>query len=72
MSGIAVFGADEDLLGGRMIALLQQHVIDLLALRREPEPARGQALGQIAAHFVLDHPAHGTGKINPSPELVNT
>ena len=33
------FGADENLLGGRVIALLQQHVIDLLPLRREPEPA---------------------------------
>ena len=32
-------GADEDLLGGRMIALLQQHVIDLLPLRREPQAA---------------------------------
>jgi hypothetical protein len=49
-----VFGAEEDLLRRRMIALLQQHVIDVLALRREPEPARGQALVQIAAQFVLN------------------
>ena len=48
-------GADEDLLGGRMIALLEQHVIDLLPLRREPEAARVQPFGETAIQFFLDH-----------------
>jgi hypothetical protein len=46
-----LFGADENLLGGRMIALVQQHVIDLLALRRQTQAGRAQLFGQVL--FVL-------------------
>jgi len=67
-----VFGTEEDLLRRRMIALLQQHVIDVLALRREPEPARGQALVQIALNLFLTTRLISRTKLNPSPELVNT
>ena len=67
MSGIGLFGADEHLLGGRMIALLQQHVIDMLALRREPQPARGQPLVQIAVQFFLDR-IHVSGNNKHEPE----
>ena len=70
ISGMVFLVADEDLLGGRMVALLQQHVIDVLALRREPEPARCQALVQVPIHrFLLDH-AHGNGKIRTNPKRV--
>ena len=62
MSGIGLFGADENLLRGRMIALLQQHVIDVLALRREPEPARVQAFGQLPIQFVVAGGHHGNCK----------
>jgi hypothetical protein len=44
----------------------------VLALRREPEPARGQALVQVNAQSFLLDPAHLTGKLNPSPGFVNT
>ena len=43
-----IFGPDKNLLGGRVIALLQQHVIDPFTLRREAQAARRQARAQIA------------------------
>jgi hypothetical protein len=46
-----LFGADENLLGGRMVALVQQHVIDLLALRRQAQTGGAQLFGQVL--FVL-------------------
>ena len=42
-----LLGADENLLGGRMVALVEQHVIDLLALRREAQAGRTQLFGQV-------------------------
>lgn len=67
-----LFGPDEDLLGGRVIALLQQHVVNVLALRRGPESARRQAFIQVSAHrFLLDQ-AHATGTLDPPPASVNT
>jgi len=62
-------GADENLLGGRVIALVQQHVIDLLPLRREPEAARVQPLDQATVQFFLD-PIHDVDKINMNPKRV--
>jgi hypothetical protein len=44
----------------------------VLALRRGPQPARGQALVQIAAQFFLLDPVHLTGTLNPPHGLVNT
>ena len=41
------FGADKNFLGGRMIALVQQHIIDLLALRRETQTGRAQLFSQV-------------------------
>ena len=40
-------GPHEDLLGGWVIAFLQQHVIDMLPLWREAEPERRQTLGKL-------------------------
>ena len=50
-------GADENFLGGRMIALVQQHVIDLLALRREAQTAGVQPtlFGQVMFVFCWLH-----------------
>ena len=39
-------GPNEHFLGGGMVPLLHQHLIDLLALRRKPKTTGGQALGQ--------------------------
>jgi len=64
------FDADEDLLGGGVVALLQQHVIDVLALGREPEPTRRQAFAQAAARFFVLDRIHHRGKINASMESV--
>jgi hypothetical protein len=36
-----------------MIALLDEHVIDLLPLRREPQTARAQPFGQVALNFAV-------------------
>jgi len=66
----AALGADEDLLGGGVVTLLQQHVIDVLALGREPEPTRRQAFAQAAARFFVLDRIHHRGKINASMESV--
>jgi hypothetical protein len=55
-----------------MIALLNEHVIDLLPLRREPQTARGQALVQIAIRFFLLDQTHLTGTLDRSQAPVNT
>ena len=44
--GQGFLGPHEDLFGGRVIAFLEQHVINVLALRRGPQAPRGEALGQ--------------------------
>ena len=67
-----LFGPDEDLLGGRVIALLDEHVIDLLPLRCEMETARGEPLIQIAARFFLFDQVHGTGKLAQPIRPVNS
>ena len=48
------FGADKNFLRSRMIALLEQDIIDLLALRRGPQAACGQARAQVAAGLLFD------------------
>lgn len=48
-------GAEKHFLGSRMIALLEQNVIDLLALRREPEAARIQPFAEFANCLFPDH-----------------
>jgi hypothetical protein len=45
-------GADKDLLGGGMIALLQQNVIDLLALRRQSQATGAQPFGETLIQFI--------------------
>ena len=67
-----LFGPDENLLGRRVIALLQQHVVNVLALRRGPEPARGQALVQVPAHRFLPDQVHATGTLDRTQAPVNT
>lgn len=42
-----LFRADKNFVGGRMVALLHQHVINALALRRETKAARVQTLAKI-------------------------
>jgi len=48
-----LLGADKNFLGGRMIALVQQHVIDLLALRCETQASRAQLFGQVLLVLVV-------------------
>ena len=45
------FGADEDLLDGGMIALLEQNIVHMLPLRRETKAAGGEPLVEAAIHF---------------------
>ena len=42
-----LLGTDENLLRSRMIALVQQHVIDLLALGREAQAGGAQLFRQV-------------------------
>ena len=70
--GHGFFGPDEDLLRRGMVALLQQHIINMLALGRKPEPARRQALIQFAIQFSLLDRTHLTGTLDRFPGPVNT
>ena len=44
--GQSFLGAHEHLFGGRMIAFLEQDVVNVLALRRGPKASRGKPFGQ--------------------------
>ena len=57
----AFLGAQEDLFSGRVVALLDQHVINMLALGRESKSARRQTLVD-AMHFLLDR-RHSVGNV---------
>ena len=56
-----MFGPNKDLLGGRMVAFLQQHRINVLALRREPKPAGRQMLIQLVTRCSEPLSWAGTG-----------
>lgn len=49
----ALFGAQEDVLHPGMIALLEEHVVHVLPLRRETEAAIGEPLIQAVARFTM-------------------
>ena len=55
------FNADEDLLGGRVIALFYQHAVNVLALRRGTQAARDQPFGQAVLDFAMAGGLHGGG-----------
>lgn len=55
------FDADEDLLGGGVVALLQQHVINVLALRRGAQAARAQPFGQVILNLAMAGCLHAGG-----------
>jgi hypothetical protein len=46
-----------------MVALLHDHVINVLALRRETETARAQPLGQVMLCFAGCGGAHYEGEV---------
>ena len=52
------FGADKNFLRRRMVALLHDHVIDVLALRRETKAAGVQPFGQAVLRFAVCGYAH--------------
>jgi hypothetical protein len=52
------FCAHENFVGRRMIAFVQQHVINLLALRREAQTRRAQLFGQVLFVLTLDARFH--------------
>ena len=62
------FDADENLLGGRVIALLQQHVINMLALRRGAQTARAQPLVQAVLDFAVAGCLHSGENITYSTQ----
>lgn len=49
----ALFGAQEDVLHPGMIALVEEHVVHVLPLRRETEAAIGEPLIQAVARFTM-------------------
>jgi len=58
-----LFCADENFLRRRMIALVHDHVINVLALRRETETAGAQPLGQVMLRFAGCGCAHYEGEV---------
>ena len=52
------FRADENLLRRRMVALLHDHVVNMLALRRETKAARAQPFSQVMLGFAIWDCAH--------------
>ena len=62
----APFGADEDLLGGGMVALLQQHVIDVLALWCKTQAARAQPFGEAAFRLFATGILHTPSIMRPA------
>jgi hypothetical protein len=52
------FCAHENFVGRRMIAFVQQHVINLLTLRREAQTRRAQLLGQVLLILMMDARFH--------------
>src|ERR1700722_6542164 len=61
--GHRALGADENLLGGGMIAPGEDDVIDMLALRRETKTAGAQPLGQVTLRLVMTGNAHRTANL---------
>jgi hypothetical protein len=53
-----LLGADKNFLGGRMVALVQDYVINMLALGREPKAAGAQPFGQVLLGFAVDASAN--------------
>lgn len=66
------FGADKNFFGGRVIAFLQQHSIDMLALRRKTKTARCQPLGQtVVRPSFLDDTHLSRATLLPAGRHVN-
>ena len=61
--------AHEDFFRRRMIALMENHVINMLSLRRETEAARIEPFAKFIAVFFLDC-VHLRSKIVATPALV--
>lgn len=57
----SAFDADENLLGGGVIALFHQYAVNVLALRRGAQAARTQPFGQVILDFVVAGGLHGGG-----------
>ena len=53
-----LFGPDENLLRCRVIALLDQHVINMLSLGREAKTARAQPFSQVTFFFAMFNRVH--------------
>src|SRR6185312_5018796 len=68
--GHFALGADEHFLGGRMIALLHQHIVDVLALRGEPKAARGELTAQMFIQFFVFDSGHSSRNLWLLPGLV--
>ena len=55
------FDADEDLLGGRVVALFHQHAVNVLTLRGGAQAARAQPFGQAVLDLAVAGGLHGGG-----------
>lgn len=65
------FGANEHFFGARMIALVQQYIINLPALRCETKAARQQALRQVIARRFRWAAVHFFNKLDTPGQPVN-
>ena len=65
-----VLGADEYFLCRGMIPFLDQHIIDVLALRSESEAARGELLAQMFIQLFMFDSRHSAVKLWLLPVLV--
>ena len=54
----------------RMIPFIDQHIIDVLALRSEPEAARGELLAQMFIQFFVFDSGHSGIKLWLLPAAV--
>jgi len=61
--GHASLGPQEDLFHRGVVALFQQHIEHMLALRREPKAARGQPLVQMRVQGMLVSRTHKDNQI---------
>ena len=63
-------GADKDFLSRRMIPLFNEHIVDVLALRGEPKPARGELAAQMFIQLFVFDSGHSLVKLWLLPDSV--
>jgi len=68
--GHFALGADEHFLGGGVIPFVDKHIVDVLALRGEPEAARGELPAQLFIQLFMFDSGHSFAKLWLLPRPV--